>query len=95
MLVDPAYFGNKKVVSVACGGTTRQHAVSVVTEDGLLWTIGDSASHMLGRKNVEGWGKNPTPEVVPALEDKKVMSIHMGFGQHMAAIVLESETTSG
>lgn len=94
LLIDPTYFGNKKVVSVSCGGTTRQHAISVITEDGSLWTLGDSASEMLGRKNVEGWGKNPTPEMVPVLKGKQVLNVYMGFGQHALAIVVEPESVT-
>lgn len=38
---------NTQVVKVSCGGVIGMSVTSVITEDGALWTFGDSASRML------------------------------------------------
>ena len=60
--------------------------VAVVTENGELWTFGDSKSCMLGKKGLTG--KQPLPVHVDLKNsDDRVLSVACGLGQHMAAFV--------
>jgi len=82
--IDPSVFDNRKVTKVCLGGESRNLSMSVLTEDGALWTFGDASSNMLGRPRQSG--QNPTPMKVKTL-DKKVLDIFMGTGLHMCALV--------
>ena len=86
--VDPSSLDYRKVIHVALGGNSRASSISVITEDGALWTFGDGGSRMLGR--AARW-KKPTPVRVPTFEGKKVLNIFMGPGQHMFALVSVGE----
>jgi len=79
-------FGGQKVLQVAIGGDSSRSAVAVVTENGELWTFGDSKSCILGKKGLSG--KQPLPlHVELKNSDDRVLSVASGLGQHMAAFV--------
>lgn len=84
-LVEAEMFGNMKVINAACGGESGKAAIGVITDDGSLWTFGDSSSKLLGRSGLSG--KQVTPAKVTALDGKRVCEITMGLAQHALAIV--------
>jgi alpha-tubulin suppressor-like RCC1 family protein len=83
-LVGKKQFNGKKVVKVAIGGRQGRSGFAVITEDGALWTIGDSKSHILGVKGLSGKVAVPVP--VQSLGNK-VQDVACGYGQHMLAFV--------
>lgn len=83
-LIPKRLFNGKRVVKVGCGGDSGRSVIAAITDDGALWTLGDSSSKLLGLKGVSG--KQPLPLQVATL-DNKVHDISLGFGQHMVAFV--------
>jgi alpha-tubulin suppressor-like RCC1 family protein len=84
-LVEGAAFEGLKVRKVALGGDGGRSVTAVITEDGGLWTFGDSSSKMLGLPKASG--KQPTPQRVPAFIGPFVLDVFCGSGQHIAALV--------
>ena len=78
----------QKVVKVALGGAAGKSVVAIITEDNSLWTFGDGGSKLLGIKDLPNW-KHPAPLKVTAFQDKKVLDIYCGVGQHIFAKVID------
>ena len=78
-IIDKSFFDNLKIVMIALGGKDGKSVTTAVTEDGALWTFGDSNSNILGRK-ASVTGKNPEPTRVPSLKNKKVVDVICGPG---------------
>lgn len=85
-LIEKKQFDNLSVAKVVIGGDSSRSVVAAITEDGGLWTFGDSGSKMLGRAGLKG--KHVVPERVPAFQGRKVLDVFAGFGQHIFAKVL-------
>lgn len=78
-IIDKSFFDNLKIIMIALGGKDGKSVTTAVTEDGSLWTFGDSNSKILGRK-ASMTGKNPEPTRVSSLKNKKVVDVICGPG---------------
>lgn len=85
-VISKSFFDGLKIVMIALGGQAGKSVTAAVTEDGSLWTFGDSNSYVLGRKS-SVTGKNPEPTRISIFKNKKVLDIHCGPGQHMFATI--------
>mmetsp|Transcript_866 Transcript_866/g.1481 ORF Transcript_866/g.1481 Transcript_866/m.1481 type:complete len:423 (-) Transcript_866:257-1525(-) len=81
-LLAPTLFDNLKVNKVAIGGDQGKSIFAILTEDGSLWTMGDSSSKLMGIPGLSG--KQPVPLRVAALGDR-VEDVACGYGHHMLA----------
>ena len=77
-----------KVIKVALGGGAGKSVIAIITEDNSLWTFGDGGSKLLGIKDLPNW-KHPSPLKVTAFQNKKVLDVYCGVGQHIFAKVVD------
>ena len=79
-IVEKSFFDGLKIVMIALGGQAGKSVTAVITEDGSLWTFGDSSSYILGRK-ASVTGKNPEPTRISIFKNKKVADVFCGTGK--------------
>lgn len=83
-MVDRDAMGGMKIVAAGLGGKAGGMAISMLAEDGSLWTIGDRKSNMLGMK--EPPSRLADAGKVDGAWMGKVLSVSTGPGQHQACI---------
>lgn len=86
-VIEKSFFDGLKIVMIALGGQAGKSVTAAVTEDGSLWTFGDSSSYILGRKS-SVTGKNPEPTRIPAFKNKKATDIFCGTGKIILNILI-------
>ena len=76
-IVDRSSLGNMKIKKAFCGGE-KHRCLTILTEDGSLWTTGHAGNHMLGWEGAKGLQHAFTRVGVKEWSGRALHSVHAG-----------------